>query len=118
MKLTSRKVQVAAVTLAAAGLVGGVGVGAADALEPSKQTTVGAQSPYACIYQVTGNGVRLRTRPSSSAAVIGTLNRGDRVRQDAASPGEVYNYRYVWSYRHKHTGWVSSSYLRRISCNY
>jgi hypothetical protein len=67
-----------------------------------------------CNYDVNGDGVRLRTQPSSSSTVLGLLYRGELVNGDSGNRQNGFNY--IWSSQHQRWGWVASQYLSVVNC--
>lgn len=64
-------------------------------------------------YQVTGDGVRVRSKPSTSASVVGLLYRGDRVQYNPEySTVTADGYVWVPIFNGSVTGWVADSYIQ------
>jgi len=64
--------------------------------------------------QATGNNVRIRTAPSTTAGIIGKLGKGDRVTYTGE---KVKDKHHVTWYRVKYngtTGWISGKYAKLL----
>ncbi|MEV6521124.1 SH3 domain-containing protein [Longispora sp. NPDC051575] len=95
-------------------LLGTVGAASPASAAPAAPAGGAASLQVTCIYESTGDGVRLRTGPDSNATVLGLLYRGDRFSGDRAA---VQNgFRYGYSAKHGKYGWVSTGFLRQVGC--
>ncbi|MCY9517836.1 SH3 domain-containing protein [Paenibacillus apiarius] len=64
-------------------------------------------------YVITEDGVRFRSNPSLSGAVLGLLYKGDMVNTGHSEPiyADGYAWKSVYSYKHNTWGWVVADYL-------
>ncbi|GAA3752143.1 hypothetical protein GCM10022225_40630 [Plantactinospora mayteni] len=125
MKITPVKPAIVLVAAAGMFLVGAAPATAQPTTTTTKATTTTtttasatAQDPVQilqmCTYEVTGDGVRLRTQPNNTSTVLGLLYRGDRV--NGHWEENQNGFHLVYSSRHGKSGWVATAYLSLVSC--
>ncbi|MFF3516998.1 SH3 domain-containing protein [Streptomyces sp. NPDC002573] len=121
-----RKKNYAAAVMVAFAVVAGAACPA-----PAVASTVSASGVRAdcsrCGYEVTADGVRLRTGPGARYGVLGLLRRGEPVYADrsrdgwfrvslAYGSGSDFGTRKTSGLKESTTGWVASKYLRANVC--
>ncbi len=97
------------VALGMAALLTMSAVAPANAAADNRPTaSAGGSASASCWLEITGDGVRFRTGPSTSHAVIGLLYRGDRL--DPWDGSWVNGWQRGYSPRHATWGWVYGAY--------
>lgn len=73
--------------------------------------SIGIITPFTSTYRITGNGVRIRKTPSTSAEIKGLLYKGDLVTGYETTIKEGYEWMKVESQTTGIIGWVVTSYV-------
>jgi hypothetical protein len=73
--------------------------------------SIGIITPFSSTYRITGNGVRIRSKPSTSATIKGLLYKGDLVTGYETKTANGYEWMFVESHATGISGWVVTSYV-------